>query len=44
VAILFLLACADGLTPGKKPVSLADLGAHTGADNEQQLIGGAKGA
>jgi len=41
-AILVLVSCADGWAQAKKPVSLAELGAYTGADREQRLAAGAK--
>ena len=40
--ILALLSSVDGWAQAKKTVSLAELGAYTGADREQRLIAGAK--
>jgi len=37
-----LSSSADGWAQAKKPISLAELGAYTGADREQRLIAGAK--
>jgi iron(III) transport system substrate-binding protein len=42
VVILVCLSSADGWAQAKKPISLAELGAYTGADREQRLIAGAK--
>ena len=41
-ALLLVLISADGWAQAKKPISLAELGAYTGADREQRLIAGAK--
>ena len=41
-AILVCLISADGWAQARKPLSLAELGAYTGADREQRLIAGAK--
>jgi len=41
-AILVFLSCAESWAQAKKPMSLAELGAYTGADREQRLISGAK--
>src|SRR5215208_7499732 len=40
--LLLLSSSADGWAQAKKPISLAELGAYTGADREQRLIAGAK--
>jgi len=41
-AMLLLLSSAEGWAQAKKAISLAELGAYTGADREQRLIAGAK--
>jgi iron(III) transport system substrate-binding protein len=42
IMVLVLLSSVDGWAQAKKTVSLAELGAYTGADREQLLIAGAK--
>jgi iron(III) transport system substrate-binding protein len=41
-AMLLLMSSAEGWAQAKKAISLAELGAYTGADREQRLIAGAK--
>ena len=40
---MFLGAVSGAYSQTKKPMSLAELAAYTGADREQRLIAGAKG-
>lgn len=40
--VLVVLSSTDGWAQAKKTLSLAELGAYTGADREQRLISGAK--
>ena len=41
-AFFVMLACAEARAQARKPISLAELGAYTGADREQRLVTGAK--